>query len=117
MSELFSSILCRVELNGRSHPYFDAKTDQSNPTWYMVRPPPLHLISSAPHLSHLRGETDADKKVNVKFVQRLEHPPTLVLIKHLATLSTLPESISYIGEKGLEALKGMVLVNRGRLSE
>ncbi|WVF67769.1 hypothetical protein IAT40_002529 [Kwoniella sp. CBS 6097] len=73
------------------HPYFDAKTKQDNPTWFMV---------------------------NVKFIGRLAHPPTLALIKVLAALppSALPDEISYIGKDGLKAIAGMQLVNRGRLS-
>lgn len=55
--------------------------------------------------------------VDVKFDQRLEHPPTLLLIKHLVSLTSLPGEISYIGDKGFKALKEMALVNRGRLSE
>ncbi|OCF35897.1 hypothetical protein I316_02391 [Kwoniella heveanensis BCC8398] len=75
----------------RKHPYFDPKSNEGTPTWYMV---------------------------NVKFVERLPHPPTLALIKVLAALpsSALPEEISYIGEDGLKAIAGMQLVNRGRLS-
>ncbi|WVQ95335.1 hypothetical protein IAU59_002431 [Kwoniella sp. CBS 9459] len=74
-----------------SHPYFDPKTKQDNPTWYMV---------------------------DVKFTRRLPHPPTLSLIKVLAALppSALPDEISYIGQDGLKAIAGMQLVNRGRLS-
>nr|XP_019050804.1 hypothetical protein I302_01247 [Kwoniella bestiolae CBS 10118]OCF29734.1 hypothetical protein I302_01247 [Kwoniella bestiolae CBS 10118] len=74
------------------HPYFDPKTDESNPTWYMV---------------------------DVKFIRRLAHPPTLALIKHLASLASsasIPDEISYIGKEGLEAIGAMQLVNRGRLS-
>lgn len=72
------------------HPYYDAKTDKDNPIWMMV---------------------------DVKFIQRLAYPPTLALIKHLASISSLPESISYIGDDGLKALQSMQLVNRGRLSK
>lgn len=74
----------------RSHPYFDAKTNKDNPIWMMV---------------------------DVKFIQRLEFPPTLALIKHLASVSSLPETISYIGSGGLKAVQSMQLVNRGRLSK
>lgn len=51
------------------------------------------------------------------FKRRLGYPPTLALIKHLATLSNLPKEVSYIGDRGLKAIKNMPLVNRGRLSE
>ncbi|WWD20834.1 hypothetical protein CI109_105311 [Kwoniella shandongensis] len=72
-----------------SHPYFDAKTSKDSPTWFMV---------------------------DVRFIERLTHPPTLALIKHLASLPTLPDEISFIGQGGFEAIKAMQLVNRGRLS-
>jgi hypothetical protein len=83
--------LCsRHTLMSRLHPYFDEKTDKDLPTWMMV---------------------------DVKFIQRLAYPPTLALVKHLATLDSLPEGIAYIGDNGLKAVQSMHLVNRGRLSE
>ena len=39
------------------------------------------------------------------------------MIKHIAALSSLPDEISYVGKDGLQAIKSMALVNRGRLSE
>jgi hypothetical protein len=54
-------------------------------------------------------------QVNVRFVQRLDHPPTLALIKLLAG-GALPKQVAYIGEHGHRAIKAMQLVNRGRLS-
>jgi hypothetical protein len=74
----------------REHPYFDPKTNKEEPTWYMV---------------------------SVKFLSRLPHPPSLALIKFLASTSTLPDEIKYVGEGGYKAVKEMQLVNRGRLSE
>ena len=74
----------------RSHPYYDAKTKQEAPTWYMV---------------------------DVTFKNRLPHPPTLALIKHLAASTNLPDEVGYIGAGGFKAIKAMQLVNRGRLSE
>ncbi|EIW66251.1 hypothetical protein TREMEDRAFT_35209 [Tremella mesenterica DSM 1558] len=71
------------------HPYYDPKTDKEKPTWYMV---------------------------DVKFRSRLLHPPTLALIKHLASSTTLPSEVEYIGSEGFKAVKEMQLVNRGRLS-
>ncbi|OWZ63677.1 hypothetical protein AYX15_04405 [Cryptococcus neoformans] len=71
------------------HPYFDPRSNQDSPTWFMV---------------------------DVMFKRRLGYPPTLALIKHLATLSNLPKEVSYIGDRGLKAIKNMPLVNRGRLS-
>lgn len=55
-------------------------------------------------------------QVDVKFIERLDHPPTLALIKLLAASSKLPPEVEHIGESGLQAIKGMQLVNRGRLS-
>lgn len=72
-----------------SHPYFDAKSDQSNPTWYMV---------------------------SVRFIARLQHPVTLSFIKSLVGKAAPPGPISYIGAAGLKAIQSMALINRGRLS-
>ncbi|ORY28039.1 EVE domain-domain-containing protein [Naematelia encephala] len=72
-----------------SHPYYDPKTSQSSPTWYMI---------------------------DVRFLSRLQYPPTLALIRYLASSTSLPDEVQYIGQKGFQALKGMALVNRGRLS-
>jgi hypothetical protein len=84
---IFNHLLC---INDSEHPYFDPKTNKEEPTWYMV---------------------------SVKFLSRLPHPPSLALIKFLASSSTLPDGVKYIGEKGYKAVKEMQLVNRGRLSE
>jgi hypothetical protein len=56
--------------------------------------------------------------VDVKFASRLPHPPSLALVKYLAGLSSSspPEEVDYIGQNGLNAIKSMQLVNRGRLS-
>ncbi|TXT05985.1 hypothetical protein VHUM_03746 [Vanrija humicola] len=72
-----------------SHPYYDAKSDESNPTWYMV---------------------------SVRFIKRLEHPVTLSSVKSLVGKTAPPEPISYIGTAGLKAIQNMALINRGRLS-
>ncbi|WVQ86120.1 hypothetical protein IAT38_008288 [Cryptococcus sp. DSM 104549] len=72
-----------------SHPYHDPKSSEQSPTWYMV---------------------------SVRFKTRLQFPPTLALIKYLASCSSLPEEVGYIGKEGLDAIKTMQLVNRGRLS-
>jgi hypothetical protein len=79
-----------IGINDREHPYFDPKSNKEEPTWYMV---------------------------SVKFKSRLSHPPSLALIKFLASSSTLPDEVKYIGEGGYKAVKEMQLVNRGRLSE
>lgn len=52
----------------------------------------------------------------MRFVKRLTHPPTLALIKSIAGAAQLPDEVSYIGAGGFKAIKGMQLVNRGRLS-
>ncbi|WVN89788.1 uncharacterized protein L203_105018 [Cryptococcus depauperatus CBS 7841] len=73
----------------QEHPYFDPKSSKESPTWFMV---------------------------DVQFKDRLPHPPTLALVKQLASSSALPQEVSYIGKQGLDAIKAMALVNRGRLS-
>jgi predicted RNA-binding protein with PUA-like domain len=85
-----SDRLTGYRFNDREHPYFDPKTNKEEPTWYMV---------------------------SVKFLSRLPHPPSLALIKFLASSSTLPDEVKYVGEGGYKAVKEMQLVNRGRLSE
>ncbi|TXT06627.1 uncharacterized protein COLE_05958 [Cutaneotrichosporon oleaginosum] len=72
-----------------NHPYFDAKSDQENPTWYMV---------------------------SVRFVERLAYPVTLANVKSLIGLSSPPDGVAYIGTEGLKAVQSMALINRGRLS-
>jgi len=76
-------------IDDSEHPYFDPKTNKEEPTWYMV---------------------------SVKFKSRLSHPPSLALVKYLASTSTLPDEVKDIGEAGYKAVKEMQLVNRGRLS-
>jgi predicted RNA-binding protein with PUA-like domain len=73
-----------------SHPYYDPKTKKEEPTWFMV---------------------------SVKFLSRLQYPPSLALVKYLASCFTVPDQVAYIGKNGFEAVKNMQLVNRGRLSE
>jgi len=73
------------------HPYYDEKTDQENPKWFMV---------------------------NVTFSSRAKHFIPLALFRHIAALSPseLSDEIVYVGESGVKAIKEMVLVNSGRLS-
>lgn len=59
----------------------------------------------------------SDSQVDVRFVSRLPHPPTLALVKHIAASATLPDDVSYIGQEGFEAVSKMQLVTMGRLSE
>ncbi|TFK93634.1 DUF55-domain-containing protein [Polyporus arcularius HHB13444] len=72
-----------------THPYYDAKTDKANPKWYMV---------------------------DVTFVSRAKHLVPLSLLRTIASSTDVPEEVSYIGEEGAKAIKGMALVTRGRLS-
>ncbi|KAH9854931.1 PUA-like domain-containing protein, partial [Lenzites betulinus] len=72
-----------------SHPYYDAKTDKENPKWYMV---------------------------DVTFVHRAPHFVPLSLLRNIAAASDPPDDVSYIGDEGAKAIKGMALVTRGRLS-
>lgn len=69
------------------HPYYDAKTKKDTPTWFMV---------------------------DVKFQRRLDHPPTLNVLKAIASGATI---VPYLDQKGLQAIKEMQLINRGRLSK
>ncbi|KAL4257359.1 DUF55-domain-containing protein [Pleurotus pulmonarius] len=73
------------------HPYFDAKTDKENPKWYMV---------------------------DLTFVERAKNFIPLALLRYIADISstTPPPELEYIGEDGINAIKGMDLVTRGRLS-
>ncbi|KAJ3013931.1 hypothetical protein NUW54_g1444 [Trametes sanguinea] len=72
-----------------SHPYYDPKTDKENPKWYMV---------------------------DVTFTRRAPHFVPLSLLRSIAAASEPPEEVSYIGTEGVNAIKGMALVTRGRLS-
>ncbi|PPQ73789.1 hypothetical protein CVT24_007535 [Panaeolus cyanescens] len=74
-----------------SHPYFDAKSDSTNPKWFMV---------------------------DLSFVSRAKHFLPLSLLRYLAESSygSLPQELKYLTEEDLQAIKGMDLVTRGRLS-
>lgn len=93
----------------RAHPYYDAKTKQDTPTWFMVRP--MSTRSSKFHSYKLYFQVD------VEFKSRVKHPVTLALLKLLVGSTELPETLAYIGDQGLKAIKEMALVNRGRLSK
>ncbi|KAF9498699.1 DUF55-domain-containing protein [Pleurotus eryngii] len=72
------------------HPYYDAKTDKENPKWYMV---------------------------DLTFVERAKNFIPLALLRYIADISsTPPPELEYVGEDGINAIKGMDLVTRGRLS-
>ncbi|KAG1892162.1 DUF55-domain-containing protein [Suillus subluteus] len=72
-----------------SHPYFDPKTKQDDPKWFMI---------------------------DATFLSRAEHFVPLSLLRHIAESaeSDPPDEFAYIGTDGVKAL--MPLVTRGRLS-
>lgn len=70
-----------------SHPYYDPKSDESKPTWFMV---------------------------DVKFVMRLPHFVPLRVLQDLTNNKL--EVPDYISTEDLQSIKAMPLLNRGRLS-
>ncbi|KAJ4479034.1 DUF55-domain-containing protein [Lentinula aciculospora] len=76
-----------------SHPYYDPKSDETSPKWFMV---------------------------DLTFEFRAKHFVSLALLKYISEhASVLPEELAYIGSEGAKAIKGkdaMDLINRGRLS-
>ncbi|CAA7270952.1 unnamed protein product [Cyclocybe aegerita] len=74
-----------------SHPYFDPKSNQDDPKWFMV---------------------------DLTFSARAANFVPLALLRLLADqpFSQPPKELSYLGEKGVQAIKTMDLVTRGRLS-
>ncbi|KAN0131374.1 DUF55 domain containing protein [Lactarius tabidus] len=71
------------------HPYYDPKSEESNPKWFMV---------------------------DVKFVSRVTHFVPYPLLRKIAANGAPPAGLEYIGEKEVSAIKDMELVRRGRLS-
>ncbi|KAI0268329.1 DUF55-domain-containing protein [Gloeopeniophorella convolvens] len=72
------------------HPYYDPKSDETNPKWYMV---------------------------DVKFASRAKHFVPYPLLRDIAAGGEEPSAnVEYVGEEGVKAIKGMDLVHRGRLS-
>ncbi|KDQ64124.1 hypothetical protein JAAARDRAFT_187497 [Jaapia argillacea MUCL 33604] len=73
------------------HPYYDSKTDQNNPRWYMV---------------------------DVTFKRRAQNYVPLSLLKYIAdsTSSDPLNDVPHIGPEGVKAIKAMALVTKGRLS-
>ncbi|KAI0050231.1 DUF625-domain-containing protein [Auriscalpium vulgare] len=72
------------------HPYYDPKTDEANPKWFMVE---------------------------VKFASRAAHFVPYPYLRDIAAgPSEPPSEVDYIGSNGVKAIKAMALVNRGRLS-
>ncbi|TFK28972.1 DUF55-domain-containing protein [Coprinopsis marcescibilis] len=80
-----------------THPYYDPKTDQNNPKWFMV---------------------------DLTFVSQTKNFVPLSLLRYIASIrlsgsdddSGIPSELSYLGRSGIEAIQGMDLVTRGRLS-
>ncbi|KIO22013.1 hypothetical protein M407DRAFT_79658 [Tulasnella calospora MUT 4182] len=86
-----------------THPYFDAKSDEAKPTWFMV---------------------------DLKFKSRVAHFVSLSLLKHLKSLSyediqaidkveegsSTPLQVQYLSGDELSAIKEMPLLTQGRLS-
>ncbi|KAI0035668.1 component of IIS longevity pathway SMK-1-domain-containing protein [Vararia minispora EC-137] len=73
-----------------AHPYYDPKTVEEKPTWFMV---------------------------DVAFDARATHFVPLAVLRKIAAGGAEPtNNIAYIGPEGVVAVKGMELVTRGRLS-
>ncbi|KAH7916802.1 PUA-like domain-containing protein [Hygrophoropsis aurantiaca] len=74
-----------------SHPYFDPKTKQDDPKWFMI---------------------------DATFIARAKYFVPLALLRHIADSSNVepPDEIGYIGVDGVQSIKAMPLVARGRLS-
>lgn len=74
-----------------SHPYFDPKTKQDDPKWFMI---------------------------DATFLSRAQYFVPLSLLRHIADSaeSDPPDEFAYIGMNGMKAVKAMPLVTRGRLS-
>ncbi|KAH6902828.1 PUA-like domain-containing protein [Coprinopsis sp. MPI-PUGE-AT-0042] len=75
----------------QSHPYYDPKSDEAKPKWFMVE---------------------------LTFKSRPKHFIPLALLKFIAASkgSEPPEGLDYLSEDDLQAVRGMDLVTRGRLS-
>ncbi|POY76200.1 hypothetical protein BMF94_0720 [Rhodotorula taiwanensis] len=74
------------------HPYYDPKSKEDDPTWYMV---------------------------DVEFISKLAHPIPLALLQLVSRtdLSELPSSLSrYLTASHLAAIRSSALLSRGRLS-
>ncbi|KAI0307225.1 PUA-like domain-containing protein [Multifurca ochricompacta] len=72
------------------HPYYDPKSEEANPKWFMV---------------------------DVKFISRASHFVPYRLLRQIAASNvTLPTGLEYLGEKDARVVKDMDLIRRGRLS-
>ncbi|KAJ7512740.1 DUF55-domain-containing protein [Mycena galericulata] len=74
-----------------SHPYYDPKSKEDDPKWFMV---------------------------DLTFGSRAKHFVPLALLRFIADASSAspPAGLEYLGDEGVAAIKGMDLVTRGRLS-
>jgi len=74
-----------------SHPYYDAKSKEDDPKWFMV---------------------------DLTFGSRAKHFVPLTLLRFIADSPSAspPAGLEYLGDDGVAAIKGMDLVTRGRLS-
>ncbi|KAJ6595841.1 PUA-like domain-containing protein [Mycena vulgaris] len=74
-----------------AHPYYDPKSKQDDPKWFMV---------------------------DLAFGARAEHFVPLALLRFIADApaATPPAGLEYLGADGVAAIKSMDLVTRGRLS-
>ncbi|KAJ7485287.1 PUA-like domain-containing protein [Mycena latifolia] len=72
-----------------AHPYYDPKTKQDDPKWFMV---------------------------DLAFAERAKHFVSLALLRFIADAAEPPAGLEYLGAEGIAAIKGMDLVTRGRLS-
>ncbi len=93
----------------RDHPYFDPVSD---------------IVLRKSSLDSMQRYQKSDKEspkwfmVDVTFKSRAKHFVPLSLMKRIAAFSTSQpsEDVAYIGEEGVEAIKNMALIKRGRLS-
>jgi len=74
-----------------SHPYYDSKSKEDDPKWFMV---------------------------DLTFGSRAKHFVPLTLLRFIADSPSAspPAGLEYLGDDGVAAIKGMDLVTRGRLS-
>ncbi|KAK0447770.1 PUA-like domain-containing protein [Armillaria borealis] len=78
-----------------SHPYFDPKSDKEKPKWFMV---------------------------DLKFTARAQHFVPLSFLRYVGShmisqsIESIPETVRYISQSDVEAIRSMDLVTRGRLS-
>ncbi|KAJ7634861.1 DUF55-domain-containing protein [Roridomyces roridus] len=72
-----------------SHPYYDPKSKEAEPKWFMV---------------------------DLSFGSRAKHFVPLKLLRLITDASSAPAGLDYLGDDEIAAIKSMDLVTRGRLS-